>query len=153
MQETPFDLDQFLPYLLTQAAEATGAAFQSSYRRDHGLTRTEWRVLAQLGKHGSLTAAQICRATFTEKTKVSRAVQALAGRDLLQRLDAPADRRSARLTLTAAGQAAFLALGIKAIEFNQSLRHALGPEAAQCLATALARLITLAANPPGQPAP
>ena len=80
-----FDLDLFLPYLLNQAAEVTSRSFQTIYRVEYGMTRTQWRVMANLSKHGSMTAVEICRLTFIEKTKVSRAVQALAEKGYLTR--------------------------------------------------------------------
>ena len=151
MPDRAFDLDLFLPYVLNQAAEATSAAFQATYRGDYGMTRTQWRILAHLGKRGPMTAAQICRITFTDKTKVSRAVQALEASGLLQRAGIAGDRRSERLTLTRAGQTAYETLGRKALTFDQSLRQALGPQAAAALDTVLHRLIALSTHPEKEP--
>ena len=72
-----FDLEGFLPYLLNQAAEATSKSFHDTYKAAYGMTRTQWRVLANLGKFGSMTARDICTISHIEKTKVSRAVAAL----------------------------------------------------------------------------
>jgi hypothetical protein len=47
-----FDLDRFLPCLLSQAAEATRRSFQAIYKAEYGLRRTQWRVMAHLGKYG-----------------------------------------------------------------------------------------------------
>ena len=69
-----FDLETFLPYLLNQAAEATSRSFHASYKSAYGMTRTQWRVLANLGKFGAMTARDICAISHIEKTKVSRAV-------------------------------------------------------------------------------
>lgn len=72
-----FDLETFLPYLLNQAAEATSHGFQTVYPDRYGFTRTQWRVLANLGKFCAMTARDICAIGHIEKTKVSRAVAAL----------------------------------------------------------------------------
>ena len=141
MRQT-FDLNQFLPYLLNQAAEVTSLAFQDSYR-DHGMTRTEWRVMANLGALQTLTAAEICRITFTDKTKVSRAVQALEAAGWLRRSPAEDDRRREKLTLTEAGRILCRQIERRALDFDAGLRAGLGAEQADALATVLQRLIAL----------
>ena len=135
-----FDLNQFLPYLLNQAAEATSLAFQDSYR-DHGLTRTEWRVMANLGARHSLTAAEICRITFTDKTKVSRAVQALEAAGRLGRSTVAGDRRRESLALTEAGRILCRQIEHRALDFDADLREGLGQAQAEALAEALRRLV------------
>jgi DNA-binding MarR family transcriptional regulator len=124
-----FDLNQFLPYLLNQAAEVVSVAFQDNYR-DHGLTRTEWRVMANLGAHPTLTAAEICRITFTDKTKVSRAVQELEKAGWLQRGIVAGDRRRESLSLTEAGRILCRQIEHRALDFDAALRADLGKEAA-----------------------
>ncbi len=141
-----FDLDQFLPYLLNQAAEMTSQNFQTVYRVEYGMTRTQWRVMANLGKFGSMTAAEICRLTFIEKTKVSRAVLALEEKGFLRRVAVVGDRRSERLSLTPAGSVAYQALGKSAAAFDRDLRKRLGHAVADTLEDVLR---TLMVNPEG----
>ncbi len=136
-----FDLEAFLPYLLNQAAEATSRDFQPSYRADYGMTRVQWRVMANLGKFGAMTARDICRISHMEKTKVSRAIAGLATDGLLQRAPGTDDRRTEILSLTAAGQAAFAVLGERARAYDAALRAELGPELATRLDALLRRLI------------
>ena len=137
-----FDLNQFLPYLLNQAAEVTSTEFQGSYR-DHGLSRAEWRVMANLGAHHTLTAAEICRITFSDKTKVSRAVQGLAEAGLLRRSLVAGDRRRESLSLTDAGRILCRQIEHGALDFDAALRAALGPERAEALALCLRDLIDM----------
>ena len=137
-----FDLNQFLPYLLNQAAEVTSLSFQDSYR-DHGMTRTEWRVMANLGAQGTLTAAEICRITFTDKTKVSRAVQALQAAGWLQRGAVDGDRRRESLSLTDTGRILCRQIEDRALDFDATLRADLGPDAV-VLEAVLRRLIAKA---------
>lgn len=136
-----FDLGAFLPYLLNQAAEATSRDFQATYRAAYGFTRTQWRVLANLGKFGAMTARDICRITHMDKTKVSRAVAGLEADGFLTRAPSPQDRRAEILSLTTAGQAAFDDLGQQAIGYDRALRAELGPELAGQLDALLRRLI------------
>jgi DNA-binding MarR family transcriptional regulator len=102
-----FDLQDFLPYLLNQAAETTSRGFQATYRARYGLTRTQWRVMANLGRFGAMTARDICRISHVEKTKVSRAVAGLEAEGLLTRSTSPDDRRAENLALTPKGRAIY----------------------------------------------
>jgi DNA-binding MarR family transcriptional regulator len=138
---TDFDLDEFLPYLLNQAAEVTSQNFQAVYKAEYGMTRTQWRVMANLGKHGTMTASEICRLTFIEKTKMSRAVQTLEEKGLLARGAIVGDRRSEKLSLTPNGKAQFRVLGQKANAFDLNLRKRLGGDAADKLEKVLRLLL------------
>lgn len=137
---TDFDLSRFLPYLLNQAAEATSRSFQQVYRDAYGMTRTQWRVLANLGKFGAMTAADIGRISHLEKTKVSRAVALMEAQGWLTRAAAAGDRRADALSLTAAGHAVFADLGEKAKAHDAALRATLGERQAQTLVETLAVL-------------
>ncbi len=57
MSDDNFDLAQFLPYLLNQAAEASSLAFQQFYKDRHGTLRAEWRVPVPLGLYVPVTAS------------------------------------------------------------------------------------------------
>lgn len=144
MPQVPdFDLEQFLPYLLNQAAEATSHGFHAAYRDRYGMTRTQWRVLANLGKFGAMTARDICAISHIEKTKVSRAISALEGAKILTRTTSDLDRRVEILSLTEKGRAVFADLGQLAIEYNDSLRSKLGADQAAQLDQLLQLLKTL----------
>lgn len=136
-----FDLERFLPYLLNQAAEATSRSFEEVYRTTYGMTRTQWRVLANLGRFGAMTARDICRISHIEKTKVSRAIAALETAGMLARRPSERDRRAEILTLTALGEARFAELGRRAIEHDRQVRQRLGPDVAEQLASVLRTLI------------
>ncbi|GIL00557.1 MAG: MarR family transcriptional regulator [Alphaproteobacteria bacterium] len=136
-----FDLERFLPYLLNQAAEATSRSFQEVYRTTYGMTRTQWRVLANLGRFGAMTARDICRISHIEKTKVSRAIAALERDNLVSRRESKTDRRAEILTLTPRGEERFAELGHRAIEHDRQVRARLGPDVAEQLASVLRMLI------------
>lgn len=136
-----FDLNGFLPYLLNQAAEAASESFRTVYRAAYGMTRTQWRVLAHLGRFGAMTAKEICAASHTEKTKVSRAVAALEAAGWLSRQTSAQDRRAEILSLTAQGQAVYADLGRRAQDHDCALRARLGPGIAAQLDDLLRRII------------
>ncbi|WP_321334755.1 MarR family transcriptional regulator [Breoghania sp.] len=111
---TDFDLKDFLPYLLNQAAEQAGLSFQRIYKARYGMLRTEWRVLFHLGRYGPMTAKAIGMRTRMHKTKISRAVSALEARRFLTRTQLENDRRLERLELSAAGRRAYADLSAHA---------------------------------------
>ena len=120
-EKAPFHLQDFMPYLLNQAAEATSADFQKYYKASYGMLRTEWRVLFHLGRYGDLTAKTICTRAKIHKTKVSRAVVGLENRRFLTRKEMEKDRRQEMLSLTTQGRAAFKDLVSEAERYNENL--------------------------------
>lgn len=128
-----FDLQEFLPYLLNQAAEAASRGFHQIYRNSYDMSRTQWRVMANLGKFGAMTARDICAISHIEKTKVSRAVYALHQQGFLARNPSQKDGRAEILSLTEKGLAAFADLGRRAVDYDHTLRKQLGEKAAKDL--------------------
>ena len=120
-QKDTFDLADFLPYMLNQAAEESSLAFQQIYKGRYGMLRAEWRVLFHLGMYGQLTAKEISERSKIHKTKVSRAVQKLADRRFLTRTRDNRDRRSEHLDLTPAGITAYKDLRRVAEEYDDKL--------------------------------
>jgi DNA-binding MarR family transcriptional regulator len=121
MTDDDFDLGQFLPYALNQAAEAASIGFQKHYRQRYGMLRTEWRVLFHLGRNGAMTAKAICERASLHKTKVSRAVGALEKKRFLAREEQANDRRLETLSLTRQGQAVYADLYKSAKVFDAGL--------------------------------
>ena len=135
-----FNLEQFLPYLLNQAAEASSLAFQQVYKDRYGMLRNEWRVLFHLGMYGQMTAREIAARAQLHKTKISRAVAKLEARRFLTRTRDGSDRRVEHLALTAAGRAAFDDLRQVAQRYEQALVADLAPQEVQHLRDLLAQL-------------
>jgi DNA-binding MarR family transcriptional regulator len=138
--ESEFDLQYFLPYLLNQAAEVSGLAFQETYRNRYGMLRTDWRVLFHLGLYGEMTAVEIGRRSKTHKTKISRAVHRLAERRFLTRRRDTEDRRVEHLSLTDKGRAAYRDLSGVARDYHDQLEARLTPDEARLLRSALQKL-------------
>lgn len=138
-----FDLADFLPYTLNQAAERASRGFQSIYKERYGMLRTEWRVLFHLGRHGKMTAKEICDRSGLHKTKVSRAVKALEERRFLTRVRVEEDRRMEVLALTKAGAAAYADLSKEAVAYEAVLTEALSEEDLAALRRSLSKLMAI----------
>jgi DNA-binding MarR family transcriptional regulator len=142
-----FEPLDFLPYLLNRAADALSLEFQQTYKFKYGMLRTEWRVLFHLGCYGDMTAKDICDRAGLHKTKVSRAVRALATKRYLTREALEQDRRHAVLRLTASGAFVFADLSDAAQSFDARVRESMTPEEAEMLHRCLIRMSGLTSTP------
>lgn len=103
-------LKTYLPYRLNFLAEMTSENTRDIYRKRHGLTRPEWRVLVNLAEHETMTATELCDSVPLHKTKTSRALAALEARGWVSRETDTNDRRVAHTRLTRAGHQAVAAI-------------------------------------------
>ncbi len=111
-------LERFLPYRLSVLSNRISSAIAREYSQRFGLTVTEWRVMAVLGRYPGLSANQVAQRTAMDKVAVSRAVARLIDAGRLEREFDDDDRRRSVLRLSAAGYAvheevAPLALGVE----------------------------------------
>lgn len=97
-------LEEFLPYRLSVLATIVSQGFARLYSERFGISIPEWRVIAMLGQHRTLTSKAIGERTHMHKTMVSRAVTDLERHGLVSRLPNRADKREAFLSLTEAGK-------------------------------------------------
>ena len=138
-----FEISTFLPYLLNQAAEEAGLSFQHHYKSRYGMLRTEWRVLFHLGRYGEQTANEIGARARMHKTKISRAVAALATKRFLTRRRVESDKRREMLTLTRAGERAYADLSARARDYDAQLMGTLSTQEQAVLKRALMRIARL----------
>lgn len=132
-----FDLEEFLPYRLYQAAEQTSQGFSDAYRQRFGLNRTQWRVLFNVGQFGPLTAGEVTQGSGLEKSKVSRAVAKLESLGWVARGEDSRDRRRQPIALTDQGQQRFSELRQLAADYQARLEREIGGKALGQLVTML----------------
>jgi DNA-binding MarR family transcriptional regulator len=97
-------LEGLVTYRLTRIADTLLRAAGQIYRARHGVTLTELRILATLGRHQALSVNEASRLTGIDKAWVSRSVAALVKRKLVTREAHPSDSRMVLLSLTAQGK-------------------------------------------------
>lgn len=141
--ENNFDLRDFLPYLLNQAAEESSLEFQTYYKSRFGMLRMEWRVLFHLGRYGEMTATELGRRSKLHKTKISRAVRALEKRRFLKRTTMDHDRRHELLELIPQGKKAYSELLEHAREYDHKLISQFDAVERQILRSCLLKLAKL----------
>jgi DNA-binding MarR family transcriptional regulator len=98
-------LEKFLPYRLSVLAQLVSESLHDLYAGPFGLTVTQWRVMAALGRFAPLTASEVGARIVMDKVAVSRAVAGLMKRKLVERATDKTDRRRASLKLSARGRA------------------------------------------------
>lgn len=121
-----FDLDAFLPYRLTIAAERLSAGLARRYRQEFGLSVAEWRVLVHLLHSGAVSVRDIGQHVNLEKSKASRAASRLEADGLIEKAVNASDRRLLDLTLTDKGRALMARLLPLVIAYQDKLERLIG---------------------------
>lgn len=115
------DLEHFLPYRLSVLSNRVSAAISAQYSERFGLSVTEWRVIAVLGRYPDLSANQLAQRTAMDKVAVSRAVARMLQAGRLQRDLHDEDRRRSVLRLSAAGYRIYDEVAPLALAFEQRI--------------------------------
>jgi DNA-binding MarR family transcriptional regulator len=140
MSAQKLELESFLPYRLNVLATVVSQGLSSIYAERYGFGIPEWRVVATLGQFGAMTAKEIGAHSHMHKTKVSRAVAALARRKLIQRRANRQDLREAFLSLSPEGRAIYDDLVPVAQRYAAELRQGLSSAETAQLDNLLSRL-------------
>lgn len=118
------ELENFLPYRLSVLAQLVSESLHDLYAEPFGLTVTQWRVMAALGRFAPLTASEVGQRIVMDKVAVSRAVAGLMDRGLIERATDRKDRRRASLRLSARGRSVHARIVPLAVEYQDRLYEA-----------------------------
>jgi len=135
------ELEKFLPYRLSILAQVVSEALHDRYAAPFGLSVTQWRVMAALGRFAPLTASDVGQRIVMDKVAVSRAVAALMRRGLVERATDRSDRRRASLRLSARGRAMHARIVPIALTYEDRLVEALTTEEKLSLDASIDRLL------------
>lgn len=122
------ELENFLPYRLSVLAQLVSESLHDLYAGPFGLSVTQWRVMAALGRFAPLTATDVGLRIVMDKVAVSRAVGGLMKRGLVERATDLEDRRREPLRLTAKGRAMHDEIVPLALRYEAELYAALSGE-------------------------
>ncbi len=115
----PF-LDHYLPFLLVRADSLLSQGLMDDLAADERSV-AEWRLLATLADRDEATIGELAELTLLPQPTVSRWVDRLERRGLLQRTDGDRDKRRTHVRITADGTHHAAAMEVLA---NQRLREA-----------------------------
>ncbi|NDY96696.1 MarR family winged helix-turn-helix transcriptional regulator [Wenzhouxiangella limi] len=140
MTAPPLKLEEFLPYRLSVLSNQVSQGIARTYSERFGLSVTEWRVIAILGRFPAIPASQIVERSAMDKVAISRAVRRLLEAGLVLRQSDHSDRRAKPLSLSDEGQAVHAAIAPAALDYEQKLLAALTPDERRMLNTLLDKL-------------
>lgn len=127
-----FNLNAFLPFRLNRLAAEVSERLAVIYADRFGIDIPQWRVLAALSA-GSYTAQDIVASTRTHKSTISRAVQQLEERGLVERDVSSSDKRAYVLKLTAEGRKLFRQLQPLVLAYEAELLSHIPPASSRGL--------------------
>lgn len=91
-------IKELLSYRISRVANALSRSAALRYRREFGVSLSEWRIIALLGSDAPLTVNRLARLAALDKAQMSRTVASLSDRGLVLRRLGPG--RTTVLTLT-----------------------------------------------------
>jgi DNA-binding MarR family transcriptional regulator len=115
------ELESFLPYRLSVLSNRISQTIARAYSDRFGLSITQWRVMAVLGRYPGLSANELTDRTAMDKVAVSRAVNALIAEGLLVRATHDDDRRRSVLRLSDAGHGIYDQIAPLALKYEKAL--------------------------------
>lgn len=131
-------VDDLLLYRMGQFTAVAGAMVVRLCEGGYGITRREWAVLAQLqGQPQGVLPSALAERMQRDRARTSRALGSLQAKGLVQRVTLASDRRSARVSLTPAGQALYGELMPQVQAINARILAALEPAQKQAFDEAL----------------
>ena len=133
-------LEHFLPYRLVVLADSVSRALAAVYEQRFNVSIAEWRVIANLGRFGALSAGDLAAHSNLDKPKVTRALQRLLKRRLISRAIEKTDGRQSRIALTRNGQTLFRDITRLALAWEQDLLSTLSPADRKALDALLTKL-------------
>jgi len=139
-----FRLEEFLPYRLSVAANRVSRLFARQYSEAYGLSIPEWRMMAVIGRFGTISPSAVGESTAMDKVKVSRAAASLVARGLVKQTLDPNDGRGRLLRLTRKGTAVREGMVPLACDLEEQLAEGMSRTEWGSLLKALDKLAALA---------
>jgi DNA-binding MarR family transcriptional regulator len=140
-------VDDYLPALLAQASRLISGEFHLVVTAQ-GFTVSEWRVLASLAGSEPVNIGQLAEITTMKQPTVTRVLDRMQARGLIERLPNDADRRITLVRITAAGTRLVSKLIPLALQHERRVLEPFGQQRAEDLKTTLRKLIELHRDAP-----
>lgn len=97
-------LEDYPGVLLTRVAQSIHQEISADYAREHGLSATEWRMLARLAVEPPMLLRDLCVALALDKAYASRMLRTLEQRGLLRVSGDPSNGRRLVVACTPTGR-------------------------------------------------
>lgn len=146
---TRLDLDDYPVSLLQRVASAAQQDITRVYAKAHGLTPTEWRLIARLAqwKSPSMQLSALCRITGVDKAQAGRVLRGLERRGLVAMRDDATHGRRLVVEITDAGRTIARRLFPVAQQKQMALLEVLTPQEKAALYSGLQKLLKAMGRP------
>jgi DNA-binding MarR family transcriptional regulator len=135
-------VDDYLPALLAQASRLISGEFHLVVTAQ-GFTVSEWRVLASLAGSEPINIGQLAAITTMKQPTVTRVLDRMQSRGLIERLPNDGDRRVTLVRITPTGTRLVSKLIPQAREHERRVLEPFGQQRAEDLKATLRKLIEL----------
>lgn len=141
-------VDAYLAALLAQASHLISSEFHAVVR-SHGLSVSEWRVLASLAGSEPISIGRLAQIAVLKQPTVTRMLDRMEAKHQVERIAHDADRRVTLVRITAAGSRVVSRLITLARAHEARVLEPFGLQRAEELKATLRRIIELHRDPPG----
>ncbi len=131
--ERQFENEEFLLFRLSSVSRRVANACAEVYLAEFGITVPEWRLMAQIGRFGSISAKDIAEKISMDRVAISRAAAKCLADKLISESPHPADRRSKVLSFTPKGKALYKSVIPRACELANVIESGLTKTEAKLL--------------------
>lgn len=132
--------NRFLPYVLNRVTSRLNTDFQAALRH-RGMTLTHWRVLAFLNETDGLGVSALADFTVTDQSTLSRALQQMERKALVERRPGAADNRFVEVHITATGRRLFADIVPLALQLRDRALDGLAADDREHLLDLLSRIL------------
>jgi DNA-binding MarR family transcriptional regulator len=123
--ERQFEDEEFLLFRLSSVARRVASACADVYFTEFGISVSEWRLMAQIGRFGSISAKDIAEIISMDRVAISRAAAKCLAEGLIREDTHPQDRRSKVLSFTRKGAALYKTIIPRACELANTIEAGL----------------------------
>ncbi len=136
----PEHIDDFLLYRLHNLARLATQGVGLMFRRELGISRRDWRILAFVGQYPDTSLTQLAELAALDMVVASRCVANMVGKGLIAKTRLPENKRVTVLALTEAGRLAYEQARVSGQRYNTEFASCLSDEEAHLLDGLLQRM-------------
>ncbi len=117
----PFSLDHWIVYRLWRISQEAGFELEAWYRKEFGLSATEWHAIAVLANQAPLAAKDLARILDIHQVQMTRTLAKLFSANLVYRHTDKLDRRRIVLGLSKKGNSLYSKIAPKAAAVEEKM--------------------------------
>lgn len=136
----PSHINEFLLYRMYNLTRVAVQGVGLMFRREIGISRRDWRILAFVGEFPDLNLTRLAGLTGLDTVIVSRRVTQLVQRGLLANRRQPANKRVSLLRLTESGEQVYAQARTAGQRYNTEFAACLTDDEARLLEIVLSKL-------------